>query len=556
VSVSITCFFHLPETPAKLTGMVTERGKVIHPLGERRLNCWDGKDEKTVPTEAVGRILAGKWEVKMEILATIISRPRLMAVFVVAALSVLTPPIHAQSSNRTNAECKAADLDASFVVLTGGRQQSVILQLRNISQTTCNLRGGQASSGFLDVTLGPSGNYAGSAMLLHECTECDAGGNPDPRRYTRMLSLEPGGEAYRVYAWPTEPADAGSPCMDADGMYMSLNSDVERHFEVVAPALIGKICPPVQVSAYQPGDFDEGTVNAGVQEKLPAVSVATDKADNVVGELVVLHVTAAVRGPLDKDSCPILFFRVRAEDGAIRFLQDVRFHGCKIESSGTGGDKCMKEDLISNGPFGMNQPGKYDLTVSELTAQTETGRSVMITSSPLQLRFADPSTLKRAWAPHVRGLSIALNLDQDTYELGQDIHLHAVLEDFEATPVIYRSDCMRPVTFEVRDASGQLVREKTGITTGYPTLQIMTCHVGMSLPFPKKEAVPMESTLREWGLLPDYAGNFTIMATWSALGECEQDPPPDALGRCLQSYAVVQSEPLTFHITEKKSTHF
>jgi hypothetical protein len=147
-------------------------------------------------------------------------------------------------------------------------------------------------------------------------------------------------------------------------------------------------------------------------------------------------------------------------------------------------------------------------------------------------------------------------LDQDAYELGQDIHLHAVLEDFEATPVIYRSDCMRPVTFEVRDASGQLIKEKTGIATGYPTLQIMTCHGGMSLPFPKKEAFPMESTLREWGLLPDYPGNFTIVATWSALSECEQDPLPDALGRCLQSYAVVQSEPLTIHITERKPTHF
>jgi hypothetical protein len=528
---------------------------VIRPLAGRR-NCSDGKDEKTVPTETVGRILAGEWEVKMEIQASIISRSRLIAVFVVAALSLITPPSHAQSSNRTNTECKAADLDVSFVVLTGERQESVILQLRNISQTTCVLRGGQASSGFLDVTLGPSGNYAGSAMLLHECTECDAGGNPDPRRYTRTLSLEPGDKAYRVYAWPTEPAATGSPCMDADGIYMWLNSDVERHFEVVAPALIRKICPPVQAGAYQPGGFDEGAVNAGEQEKIPEVSVATDKADNVVGELVVLHVSADVRGPLDKDSCPILFFRARAEDGSIRFLQDVRFHGCKIESSGTGGDKRMKEDLISNGPFGMNKPGKYDLTVSELTAQTETGRSVMITSSPLQLRFADPSTLKREWAPQVRGLSLALNLDQDAYELGQDIHLHAVLEDFEATSVIYRSDCMRPVTFEVRDASRQLVKVKTGITTGYPTLQMMTCHMGMSLPFPKKEAFPMESTLREWGLLPDYAGDFTIVATWTALSECEHAPPPNALGRCLQPYAVIKSESLTFHITEKKPTHF
>jgi len=479
--------------------------------------------------------------------------PRLFAVFVVGVLLAPLLSARGQVATPSGRECKAADLDASFGLRrTADHHESVILHLKNISPTTCILRGGGPGSIFLNVSLGPAGSYAGMNIWTHECTECDADGKPNQERYDRVMALQAGGEAHKIYRWATESSDPKSPCMDADGMYTAVNSDVQQNLEVVAPEFISKVCSVVQVSAYRPGGGDDGGgAGSGGQANDREVALATDKANNFVEELIVLHITADNRGPLDKDGCPVLFFRVRSEKGATRFVQDARFHGCKTETAGTNDRMVVREDLIFANPFSMYEPGEYRLTLSELTGQAEDGRALMVTSPPLILHLADASILKRVWAPQIRGLSIAVNLDQADYELGQDVHLHAAVEDFDATPTIYRSDCERAVTFEVRDAGGHLVKQKNPVTPGYPTVVFMSCHVGMSFPFPKGKPFPIETTLREWGILPDQAGEYTVVATWNALRESPEPPPRNALGRSLDSYAVIRSQPVKFRISDR-----
>jgi hypothetical protein len=484
------------------------------------------------------------------------SPPRSLVALVLAALSGLAPSAtRAQSANPSNAECKAVDVDASFAsIRTLDHHESLILQLRNDSQTACILRGGGPGSIFLNVTLGPAGSYAGTNIWTHECLGCEADGKPNQERYDRVLALQPGDEAYKTYRWATESSDPKSPCVAADGMYTTVNSDAQRTLEVVSPLLITQVCSDIQVSAYRSGRFGVGErAAAGGQADDRNLHLTTDKANNLLGELIVLHISADARGPLDKDSCPILFFRVRSEEGATRFVQNVQYHGCKTEASGADGRKAATEDLIFNNPFSMYEPGDYSLTLSEFTGRTEAGRALMVTSPPLILHFTDASTLKREWAPQVRGLSIAVNLDQDVYELGQDVHLHAVAEDFDATPTIYRSDCERSVTFEVRDAGGHVVKQKNPVTPGYPSMLFVSCHAGMSFPFPKRKPFPIETSLREWGILPDDTGEYTVVATWNALSESLKPPPSNALGRWLEPYAVVRSQPAKFRITDQKN---
>lgn len=282
---------------------------------------------------------------------------RQLAVLVVTLLSVLAPRVKAQVTDLSNPECKAADLDASFALTrTADHHESVTLQVRNISQTTCILRGGGPGSIFLNVTLGPAGSYAGMNIWTHECQECDAEGNSNQERYGRALALRPGAEAYKVYRWATESSDTKSPCMDADGMYTAVNSDSQTTLEVVAPAFISKVCSAVEVSTYRPGRLENGEGDGRTDGRL--LTLTTEKADNLLGELIVLHITADSRGPLDKDSCPILFFRSRSETGATRYVQDVRFYGCKTETV-EGDGKVAREDLIFNNPFSMYEPGQY-----------------------------------------------------------------------------------------------------------------------------------------------------------------------------------------------------
>jgi len=483
-----------------------------------------------------------------------IARLWLLTLIAAMAALVLAPPSRAQAA-QYGQECTAADLDASFGFVKAVGSEWVILQLRNISGGACLLHNGVTSwdALFINVTLGRGGAYAGANIWTRECIECDSNGKPNPRPYTRAFVLQPGDRAQKRYQWATESTDPNTPCQNADGLSMTVNTDVTHTLEVVAPLLITKVCSTVQVSAYGPLGSDEedeptNTEEPGAESSL---RLTTDKSDNIVGELIVLHVSADRAGLLDRDSCPVLFFRVRAEDGVTRFMQDVRFRGCKETPDSQDGT--FTEDLILNNPFGMDHAGQYSLELAEVVGQPAEGRARLVTSAPTPLRFSDATTLKRTWIPQVRGLSLALNLDGETYALGQDVHLHAVVEDFDATGTIYRSDCSRAVTFEVHDAAGNLVKQKEAITPGYPTFQFMTCHLGMSFAFPKGEPFPMESTLREWGILPDAVGEYTVTATWNALSECQAPPPPDALGRCLEPYAVIKSQPVRFRITAIKN---
>jgi hypothetical protein len=459
--------------------------------------------------------------------------------FIVA--SVLAPSIRAQQPNPPDPECKAADLDARFAFAkTADHQELVALEVRNISESTCSLGGGGGAM-FND-------SKQGHNIWTKECFDCTPAGKPNPEPYERSLALPPGGEAYRVYRWTTISTDVNSPCQDADWINTYINSDMYHGYLIIAPAFITKVCSSVQVSVYRLGSF----VGSKPGESIPAeesreVKLTADKQDNFVGELIALHVDASNDGAPDRNSCLHLFVRVRSEKGETRFEEQRQPASCSNSAETPPNDTGRKEDLIRTDGFGMAAAGDYTIEVSELAGFTSDGIADMVTSNTLHLHFADASTLRREWSPLVRGLGIALNLDQREFPLGQDIHLHAALEDFKAKPVIFRADCSRPVTFQVFDARGQLIPSK-GITPGYPTLELITCHGGRSQAFAKGEPIPLESTLREWGILPDHAGEYTLVATWNALSESEGPPPPDAIGKQLEVYAVVRSQPISFRI--------
>jgi hypothetical protein len=459
--------------------------------------------------------------------------------FAVAGLSLSIPACNAQVGNQSNPECTAADLDATFAFArTDDHYESIIFQVKNISNGVCTVRGGPGAS-FNDFRHGHN-------IWTESCFECGSTGDSNMERFSRVLELAPGAQAYRVDRWASSLIDAKSPCQEADGINTYVNSDMQHQYLIIAPTLITNVCSTVDVSGYRAGLFGEPDATIAATEPI----LGTEKIINYPGELIVLHVAADNQGPLDKNSCPILFFRTRSERGDTRFEERFSRGACagKVNSAGM-----VSEDLAMTSGFGLAGAGSYSLDVSQLVGRSVAGMAVMRTSKPLQLHFADEASIKRDWSPIEDGIAIALNPDRDTYRVGQDIHLHVATQDFHATKTLYVEDCIRPVTIEVRDSLGNPIKSK-GPTAGYPTLEILRCSGGRTMAFPKGKPVAWEPTLRELGILPDYAGEFTVVATWSALAESEAQIPPAGtvfLGRRLENYSVIRSLPVIFRIIEK-----
>jgi hypothetical protein len=464
----------------------------------------------------------------------------------VAVFWVGVPLCSAQGQEQSVPKCKASDLNATFAFTTDDGHESVIFNVRNISPAGCRLRNGGVA-GFGDLK-------RAHGINTQSCFECDANGRPNFARLSRFLDLAPGAEAHSVYRWATASGDVKQPCEDVDDMSVYVDSDDQRHgYRIISESLITRVCTTVQISNFQDGSLGLSD-SEGLAAGQRAPTLTTDKTDNAPTELVVLHIGADTRGLLDKNFCPIIFMSTRSEDGETRFQELPWAASCtNVGSARLSADGLLQKDLVGgvSSTSGFAPPGKLTVTVSTLAGRTDTGMAVMLRSDPLNLKIVEESDLQRDWSPSESGLRIALNLDRDTYSAGEDVHLHVATEDVSASRAIFWDDCVIPVRFEVWDALGHQIKSR-GFTPGYPTLEMGGhCHGG-AMPFLKGKPVTWEHTLREWGILPDVPGEFTVIATWKAMTEPgTPDPRPHILRSALQNYAVVRSRAVTFRITKE-----
>jgi len=63
----------------------------------------------------------------------------------------------------------------------------------------------------------------------------------------------------------------------------------------------------------------------------------------------------------------------------------------------------------------------------------------------LRLEIADAASVERKWGLQLNGMAVDLTLDRDTFELGEDLHLHIAGQNFSATePVLGPSQLWDP----------------------------------------------------------------------------------------------------------------
>jgi len=171
------------------------------------------------------------------------------------------------------------------------------------------------------------------------------------------------------------------------------------------------------------------------------------------------------------------------------------------------------------------------------------------TSNTLHLNIADAGAISRNWSPQLKGVAVDVTLDRDAYALGQDIPLHLAVENFAASIPIFglsNDGCSSNLGIEVRDAADGL------LVVSNPFFPESICLSGEPITlgpaqlaqYPLGRAFPQERTLQAVSQLPDYAGSFTVAATWTVY-DCQLCNPNET-----KPYAVVRSTPRAFRIVD------
>ena len=421
-------------------------------------------------------------------------------------------------------DCQPAALDATLAFSSPPGEHEVAINYRNISDTACMMGGGIGAM-FDDW-------HEGSNIWAKECRNCGVHG-------TEPLVLAPGESGYFLLRWKSL-SDGSEPCTDADGFNTN-------NVTVVAPSLLDQVCSAVDERSFLPGSFRRNWPDSGADT---GYSVELSAPDSVLYAGDSFPFRAVVSDPkgqlaLDDHSCPITFIRTRDASGSTMFHQISGFSPrCRMASFGAG--RTIEMEMRAPGLGVLNIPGSTSVRFYVLTGPGNAREVALAASNSLQMRIVDPATLTPNWGPEVAGVAISLVLDKETYKTGEDVPVRIDLENFSATQEIGSGElpCGAGLTIEVRDSAGAPVQDRRSgwVCTGH----------GWQTAYPPGKPVPVPGiALGYLRLLPDHPGTYTVTTTWN-VNSFVPGHMAGELGRPLQPYAIVHSQPATFRIVPER----
>lgn len=249
--------------------------------------------------------------------------------------------------------------------------------------------------------------------------------------------------------------------------------------------------------------------------------------------------------PPQMEECPKLLVWQRAPDGRTTLEEATpeNFRGCPSSwwfPHPHGGWRSGFEMSLSG------QSGENRVQVFARLARSGSGPSHIVKSGILYIPMIDPLTIPRKWS-RTNGLGANIALDKDTYRVGEDIHLHAAVANFNAPAPVFSLFSFGPIQFDVLDAEGHALPENERFY-GVPQT--------ISTPPPpaiaKGTIVPLEVNLRHKGWLPNRPGTYTVVMTWSPSTNYFDPHTPDYYKGFLP-FATVQAR-ATIHIVEREPT--
>jgi len=477
--------------PTYALGLTYEQGKGVRRNAERAC-AWYEKSAAFGNPQAMDRLA----RVYRDGLG--VTRDAQRANFWQSRLDALQPP-----RKPLGPACMAADLDASVQVAAGPSSfYTLAFNYRNISGHDCVLEQRHPPSLVPDVF--PNGTRV---QLCDNCLE------PVPKPDHPILSpplLKKDEFAHLAFSWKTGPADETGPCLQPNWMSSAVSQDLQHAYLLVCPALLRRVCSPVQTGQYETGVFGQNSVPAG-KEGVSLV-LLQDSKTHYPGQQIEVAGSASEPGALlgsNQQTCPVVLQRTRSPEGDTRW-------------DWLGNNWCKPEHIAGDGPnrevalrFDSGQDsrwgglGDHSISLIQLLPPGENGEIRMVESNTVHLDIADNTTMPRRWGPQVKGIAVDVTLDNHTFELGEDIPLHIAMENFSAdAPVVGPTpiwDAGFVVGIAVRDACQNPIKRSGG--------KLYTGH-GRMLPYAKGVVVATERTLKNEGLLPAEPGTYSVTVTW------------------------------------------
>lgn len=470
------------------------------------------------------------------------SRGKSYVLSLLAAVLLMVPPVVCFSQNLTESlgqskhdalpappkplapNCTAADFDASIQAAEGPNAlYTLAINYRNISGHDCLL--GQSSGPGLNPWTFPDGR------IIHPCPDCLV---PTPKRVHTTFApfvLKKEETAHQAFSWITDPAGQDTSCLQLVAMSISIGQVNRPPYSLRCPALLKRVCSPLQYGEYAAGPFRENSPPAGLE--VPTLELFQDSKSHYPGQQLELegHVTEPTDLlPSSPRTCPAMLQRVRNPNGDTQWEQ-------------LSYKWCMPDHIVGHGPGGQidfkidapqTAPGTHSFSLIQVLPAGENGDVALAESNTIHLVTLDNTTMRRHWGPLVRGIAVDVTLDKQAFALGEDVPLHIALENFSADdPVVGMTPLWDPgmvVTIDVLDANQNPIKRSDG--------RRYTGH-GRWLTYEKGVVVPMEETLSNVGLLPTELGTFTVTVTWSP-HTCTGPDCGRSGGVSGQPYATVQ----------------
>jgi len=456
-----------------------------------------------------------------------------LAAGVLIACSVFTLSLLGLGQARMNlsgsSNCSGADFDANLEFVNGpGDYFEIVVNRRNISSHRCVFDG---------PMYGPSvvpDRVPGNEPIAL-CYDCES-----RRMVSQVLTLESGEVVRQTFRWRTTP-QRGVPCVQPNWMFGPVL--------VVAPSLLRQICSRVEVSGFSRAISRDFSLNGDPpvdEARAPWFNLTSDKSAYYKGEYFSLHLSlggASLDTPQD-EGCPTLYLRQRSPDGATRIdeVRPLAFKGCQRNAFGhPAGDWHSGFELDSGANTRWEGLGEHTMQVLQLAGSPEDAQVHFVASNVLRVQLADPATIERKWGPRVKGIATDITLDKDTFLLGEDVHLHLAVENFDAEVPVYGEDPLwdpcAAIGIEVQGSEGR----QLGVNERFPQWSICTGHGVGPRTFAKGQIVPLERTLGTEGWLPNRPGIYTIVVTWATCSGSENASSNRAGVAAFRPYAIARA---------------
>jgi len=442
------------------------------------------------------------------------------------------------------AACSAADLYLTFQVHEEADVERITLLTRNISGHDCLLTASYPANFVVQ----------GNAPQIELCQRC-ANRLPGGEDFEKLpLVLADGAFAHQTFRYRTSSRSDTPGCVQPGWMSATANADMQHPLIVTSKSLLKPICSAVDVVGYRAGPGDVTPLDTATPDGERQPMLKAERSTYYAGEEISLRTDPQ---PVSAGVAPVLLLYRRSPGGDTRieealtrkFRMDTFFHEV---GSADGSLEIYSGGRISGADFGEHQ-----FQLLQFDGTTGTGEVHSLHSRPITVLVADAAKIERTWGETQQGVRVDLTLDKTEFHLGEDIAAHIATQVADGTEPVYGEPYVRRGAFlstgaasfhlSIWDADGPLENsDRLANLFAFPdgSSGPLVC----PSPLEVNKVLPVDRSLRDFGLLPTRPGTYQISVTWSPyhalFSDCLMERPPAPE----RSFVTVTSRPVTITV--------